>query len=404
MKTLFHIGLFIMAFTSCQKAKNTPIDKDMSAPDPVSDVSVTNTSGGAQISYTLPANKNLLYVKAEYTVNGETKEAKASFLANTITLEGFGDTNEHDVQIYAVSRAEKVSSPVVVKIKPLTPPVLKVRNSLTTKTSFGGFSVEFRNDDRANVVIIALKWDEGLKEWKQIDASYTALDSGLFKVRGQDSVMQRFGLVVRDRWNNLSDTMDFQLKPIYEEQLDKTKFVDIRKKYPIPQRDPLPKSGAKMIEAVDYSSSYPMKNWYDGNTGSMFHTKQNVDQPIWIPIDLGVKANFSRYKIWQRNGGFVWGHGNPHEWEIWGTNTPSDVNSWILLDRQIMVKPSGLPNGQNSNEDIDVANAGQEYEFKEGLPAVRYIAWKNIDCWDAIGGATGFFHLFELTLWGQQNK
>ncbi|MCH5687695.1 hypothetical protein LWM68_27570 [Niabella sp. W65] len=148
-----------------------------------------------------------------------------------------------------------------------------------------------------------------------------------------------------------------------------------------------------MIEAVDYNSTYVLKNLFDGNTGSMFHTKQNVDQPIWIPIDLGVKANISRYKIWQRNGGFAWGHGNPHEWEIWGTNNPSDINSWVLLDRQVMIKPSGLPNGSNSNEDIEVANSGQEYEFKEGLPSVRYIAWKNIDCWDAIGGSTGFFHL-----------
>ena len=66
-----------------------------------------------------------------------------------------------------------------------------------------------------------------------------------------------------------------------------------------------------------------------------------------------------------------------------------------------MIKPSGLPIGQNSNEDIDVANAGQEYEFPENAPAVRYIAWKAIDCWGAIEGQTGFFHLFELSIWGQ---
>jgi hypothetical protein len=404
MKTAFYAALFILAFAGCRKEGNKPIDKDMSVPKPVTDISVTNISGGAQISYALPDNKNLLYVKAEYSVRGEKREAKASFLSNSITLEGFGDTSEQEVQLYTVSRAEQISAPVTVKIKPLTPPVLKVRNSLETQTSFGGFSVAFQNEDKANIVIVALKWDEVLKEWRQIDANYTAMPNGVFKIRGQDSLLQQFGLVVRDRWNNLSDTMSFQLKPIYEAQLDKTKFVDIRKKYKVPQRDPLPKSGAAMIEAVDYNSTYVLKNLFDGNTGSTFHTKQNVDQPIWIPIDLGVKANISRYKIWQRNGGFAWGHGNPHEWEIWGTNNPSDINSWVLLDRQVMIKPSGLPNGSNSNEDIEVANSGQEYEFKEGLPSVRYIAWKNIDCWDAIGGSTGFFHLFELTIWGQPGK
>ncbi len=401
MKTAFFIGLCSVIVFGCTKSVNKPIDPDQSAPDPVKSTSVKNIAGGAQIFYSLPESQNLLYVRAEYMVNGEKKDVKASFYANNLTVEGFGDTNEHEIQLYTVSRAEKLSTPVVVKIKPLTPPVLKVRQSLAVKPSFGGFVVSFLNEDKANMVIMALKWNDAQKEWRQVDANYTAQETGLFKVRGQDSTLQNFALVVRDRWNNLSDTMAFQLKPIYEILLDKSKFADIRKKYPIPQKDPLPLSGAKMIEAVDYSSSYPMKNLYDGNTTTMFHTKQNVDQPIWIPIDLGLKARFSRYKIWQRNGNFAWGHGNPHEWEIWGTNNPADVNSWVLLDHQIMTKPSGLPEGQNSNEDLDVANAGQEYEFPEDLPAVRYIAWKNIDCWSAIGGQTGFFHVFELSLWGQ---
>ncbi|AHF15541.1 hypothetical protein NIASO_10965 [Niabella soli DSM 19437] len=401
MKTAFFIGLCSIIFIGCKKTENTPIDTDPSTPDPVVNATVKNISGGAQISYTLPASSNLLYVKAEYLFKGEVKDVKASFFSNNLIVEGFGDTDEHEVKLYTVSRAEKLSAPVTVKIKPLTPPVLKVRQSLSVTPSFGGFLASFANEDKANMVIMALKWNAEQKEWRQIDAAYTALPAGLFKVRGQDSTLQDFALVVRDRWNNLSDTMAFQLKPIYEVLLDKSLFKDIRKKYPIPQREPLPQSGAAMIEAVDYSSSYPMKNLYDGNTSSMFHTKQNVDQPIWIPIDLGVKARFSRYKIWQRTGGFEWGHGNPHEWEIWGTNTPNDVNSWVLLDHQIMVKPSGLPEGQNSNEDVDLAKSGQEYDFPENAPAVRYIAWKNVDCWSAITGRTGFFHVFELSIWGQ---
>ncbi|MCH5687694.1 DUF4959 domain-containing protein [Niabella sp. W65] len=61
-----------------------------------------------------------------------------------MTLEGFGDTSEQEVQLYTVSRAEQISAPVTVKIKPLTPPVLKVRNSLETQTSFGAFLLLFK--------------------------------------------------------------------------------------------------------------------------------------------------------------------------------------------------------------------------------------------------------------------
>jgi hypothetical protein len=340
-------------------------------------------------------------VKAEYEINGVVREAKSSYFNNEILIEGYGDTNVHTVKLYSVSRSEKASAAVTVQIQPLTPSLIKVRESLTPVTSFGGFNMKFRNTDEANVVIIALLWNENQKEWRQVDALYTSLDSGVFKVRGLAAEPQQFGTVVRDRWGNLSDTLRFDLTPIYEIQLDRAKFVDIRKKFPIPQVEPLPASGKPMAEAVDYNSTYKMSNLYDGNTSSMFHTKQNYDQPLWIPIDLGVQAKLSRYKIWQRTGSFVFNHGNPHEWELWGTNTPADVNSWVKLDHQVMIKPSGLPLSLNSNEDIDLAAAGQEYEFPEGLPAVRYIAWKNIDCWGAIGGQTGFFHLFELSIWGQ---
>lgn len=385
----------------CQKDQNAPIDKAGAAPGAVKNPIVKNLPGGAEITYTLPSDENLLYVKAEYEVNGVKKDAKASFFKKSLVIDGYGDTLEHKVTLYAVSRGEVKSTPVEVTIRPLTPSLIKVRKSLLTETSFGGFTVKFKNEDLASVVIVAMLWDSTQLEWKQIDADYTSMGEGVFKVRGLESRMQSFGVFVKDRWGNLSDTLKFGLVPIYEIQLDHSKFADIRKKYPIPQISPLPTSGKPMAEAIDYSGSYPMKNLYDGNTSSMFHTKQNLDQPIWIPIDLGVEARLSRYKLWQRTGSFYYSHGNPHEWEIWGTNTPQDVNSWVRLDHEVMIKPSGLPVGQNSNEDITVADAGQEYDFPENTPAVRYIAWKNVDCWGAIQGQTGFFHLFELSFWGQ---
>lgn len=390
-----------VVLSACKDQKLAPILDDGKAPQAIKNPLIENVAGGAKITYTLPDDLNLLYVKAEYQVGGTKREAKASFYQKTIVIEGFGDTLEHEVNLFAVSRGEKASAAVAVRIRPLTPAVLKVRKSLTFKEVFGGFSSGFSNIDKANVVIVALLWDAVKSEWRQIDANYTALESGIFKVRGLKPELQKFGLFVKDRWNNMSDTLKFELTPIPEFELDGTKFVDIRKKFSIPQINPLPQSGAKMIEMVDYSSSYPWKNLFDGNTTTMFHTKQNVDQPTWLPVDLGKSYRLSRYKLWQRTGSFYYSHGNPHEWEIWGTNTPNDVNSWVKLDHQMMIKSSGLPVGQNTTEDIDIANNGQEYDFPDEVPAVRYIAWKAVDCWGAIEGQTGFFHLFELKFFGQ---
>ncbi|QKJ31045.1 DUF4959 domain-containing protein [Mucilaginibacter mali] len=401
IKLLCYCLLFLGAIAACKSDVHSPITADGLAPKPVSNAQVKNLSGGAIISYALPDDANLLYVKAVYTLNGVQQEAKASFYQKSITVQGFGDTLQRDVTLYAVSRSEQVSSPVVVKVSPLTPPVKKVAVSLNPQASFGGFNCAFANPDSANVAIFSLLYDEQQRTWKQLDGYYTSLPSGNFSIRGLNPVLQKFALVVRDHWGNKSDTLKFSLTPVYEVKLDKTKFADMRKKYPIPQIAPLPLSGVAMKEAVDYSSSYPIKNLYDDNTTSMFHTKQNVDQPIWIPIDLGVKARLSRYILWQRVGGFEFNHGNPHEWELWGTNNPADVNSWVLLDHEVMIKPSGSPLGVNTTDDTFIATSGQEYQFPSNIPAVRYVAWKNIDCWASPQGMTGFFHLFELSVYGQ---
>lgn len=385
---------------SCKEELPGPLTNDSAAPPPVSNAQVENLPGAALISYSLPADPNLLYVKGEYEIGGEKKEARASYFKNSIKVEGFGDTDEHQVVLYAVSRSEKASTPITVTIHPLAPSIIGVLNSLNVVEAFGGIHVQFQNPDEGNIVIAILLRDSA-GNWQNIDNYYTSQDSGEFSTRGLQPVPQTFGIFVRDRWNNHTDTVVKVLTPIYEEELDKSNFADIRSKFPVPQMPPLPASGQPMQEAVDYSSKYPEKNLWDNNTGKMFHTKQNYDQPIWVPIDLGVKAKLSRFKIWQRPQGYSFNHGNPHKWEIWGTNDPTDPNSWVLLGKYTMIKPSGLPVGINTNEDLEAATDGQDYDFPIGIPAVRYLGWKNIDCWSAIGGQTGFMHLEELTLWGQ---
>src|SRR5690606_30074816 len=315
---------------------------------------------------------------------------------------------ERDVTLYAVSRSEKLSEPVTVKIKPLPAPIYDVYHTLQVEETFGGVVVNFENGAainggvNRNIVVGVLVWDDELDEWRQMDDYYGGLSMDKFAVRGLDAIPYQFGFFMKDRWGNFTDTLEMSLTPIYEEELDKSLWRDIRGQYPVPQVGVLPISGNAMLEGTDYSGSYVLNRMWDGNTGTMYHSKQALEQPIWIPFDLGRKTKLSRYKIWQRQGAnWVFMHGNPHEWEIWGTNTPEDPASWQLLTHEIMEKPSGLPVGQNSNDDTNIASAGQEYDFPLDVPEVRYLAWKHIDNWDAIEGEFGFIHIAELSLWGQ---
>jgi hypothetical protein len=402
-KIFITICLLIISFAGCKQDVLKPLPNDGSTPNPIKDAIVENMPGAAMISYTLPDDASLLYVKAEYELNGVKMEAKSSFYKKNIVIEGFGDTLKRTINLYSVSRGEKVSTPVAVQIQPLRSPGQNAFHSIKVKESFGGFNLSFNNPGQGskNIVIVVLQHDAVLNEWKQIDAYYSGLESGTFSTRGLSPVNQLFGFYVKDRWDNKTDTLKLSLTPVYEEMLDGTKFVDSRKKFPIPQMLPLPVSGKPLAEIVDYNSTYVWKNLFDGNTGTMFHTKQNYDQPSWLPFDLTKITKLSRYKLWQRPTGYLFNHGNPHEWEIWGTNDPTDVNSWVRLDHRVMIKPSGLPLGSNSNDDVEIGTAGQEYEFPEDTPAVRYISWKNIDSWGSIEGSLGFLHLQELTFWGQ---
>ena len=395
--------MLLVSISSCKDVLE-PLPNDGTTPNPIIDPVVQNLPGSALISYTLPDDVSLLYVKAEYEYKGVKMNVKSSYYKNTILIEGFADTLTHAVILYAVSRGEKASIPVTVQIKPLTAPIQDVYTSLLVKESFGGFITKFNNPAQANVVINVLRYDTIKKEWSPLDAYYSNAASGEFATRGLDSLEQQFGFFAKDRWNNKTDTLKLMIKPVYEMQLDGTKFVDMRKRYPIPQMPPLPPSGAGLREPLDYSTSLVFKNMFDASVTSLFHTKQGIDQPMWIPIDLSAKYILSRYKLYQRTGIYLFSHGNPHEWEIWGTNTPNDPLSWVKLTHEIMIKPSGLPIGGVDNNDIALGVSGQEFMFPEDMPAVQYIAWKSIDAWGSVESAMGMFHLGALYFWGQAVK
>src|SRR5689334_16754327 len=104
--------LLMLLIIGCKQDSIKPISDGGAAPGPVKNAHVQNTAGGAIISFTLPDASDLLYIKAEYDLHGTKMEARTSFYKNNLEVEGYGDTSEHSVTLYAVSRSEKVSSPV----------------------------------------------------------------------------------------------------------------------------------------------------------------------------------------------------------------------------------------------------------------------------------------------------
>src|SRR5690606_14879527 len=82
--------------------------------------------------------------------------------------------------------------------------------------------------------------------------------------------------------------------------------------------------------------------------------------PQWFTFDLGVTAKLSRLVLFKRlSNAYLYNSGAVKRWTLYGSNNPnpdgSFDESWIFLMDCNSYKPSGLPPGENTNEDLEYA-------------------------------------------------
>ncbi len=368
----------------CKKDKQGPLTKSGTAPDPIQSPVVKNTPGGAIVTYTTPGNVDLLYVKAVYTITNGTKvETKSSLYSDTIFIKGYGDTNEHEVNLYAVNRSEQESPAVTVKIKPLVASHKSVLESMVLRPAFGGVQFTWKNPDNDPLAFIILAKDPATGKIVQQKTVYSGTTNGLFALRGFEPEMNVFGVVIRDRWDNYSDTIKQSLVPLFERKLDKKLFNKIIL------------SGDADINA--WGGKYEYMYDDDFSNGNMMHTYAGTGWPQYFTLDLGVTAQLSRFIVYQRMD-FAYSHGNFKLFEIFGRDdkpTDGSWDGWIKLRDCVATRPS--EEGGNPDEDAKHLTDGDEFSFDLEAPKVRYIRIRVNETW----GKTGFIHASELTFFGQ---
>ena len=187
MKKKFYLFTIIgiMAFlSSCTEDEREPLFKDSQPPGTVSAVIVENMPGAARLTYTLPSDNDVLYVKAEYNLRNERKvETRSSVFINQLVVEGFSDTSERTITLYAVDRSENLSAPITVKVNPLTPDVHSVRETVTMVPDFGGVLYRWINENNAPLAFLILAPDEnGIL--REVETVYSGMSNGAFTVRG----------------------------------------------------------------------------------------------------------------------------------------------------------------------------------------------------------------------------
>lgn len=377
-------------FSACKEVEKGPLVGGNGIPGSLGNIKVENLPGAAKITYSMPDEQSLLYVLAEYTNDhGQKKEVKSSVYKNYVLLEGFGTTNKVDVSLYTVDRAENRSEPFSIQISPLKAPVHTVFETLKVIETFGGVNMTFTNEQQQEYIVHTL-YRDSTGEWVDYDRLYSSAESTNYSVRGFESEPVDFAFYFTDKWKNNSDTLLSTLTPLYEEEMDKSLWKD-----------------ADLIDDFNdplYSPLYQL--WTPGATTYFFQNRNNaqmVGMPNWVTIDLGKAYIFGRMKLNQVSHSNTWRYGSctPQVFEVYGSNeaTP-DWNAWTLLGRFESIKPSGLPVGQLSDEDLRVNAAGEDYDFPASSESYRYIRFKTLRTW----GGVNYMCVLELTFWGQEAK
>tara|TARA_R110002050_G_scaffold300018_1_gene467367 strand:+ start:52538 stop:53758 length:1221 start_codon:yes stop_codon:yes gene_type:complete len=368
----------IVTFIGCTEEQGpTPLENNTTPPGEVENVSIQNLPGKVKLEYTLPEDKDLLYIIARYTLeNGTPMEVKASYYSNSMLLEGFKGLSEVEVNVYAVNRSETESKPITITVAPLEAPIFDIYRSLETSPDFGGLRINADNPTEEDIALLIMQKNvQG--DWVPDSRSiYTSINEIAQSLRGFDTIPQDFALLVRDRWLNTTDTLFTTIKPIYETLM------------PRENMKPLTLSNdaeliASHTEVRDLFNGGVLE-WYDS-----YFTSRTVDtEDHLVTFDIGEVTKLSRLHIWQFSepiGGqrLYYYLGAMKIFKIWGANelNDGDLSGWTLLGEYEVVKPSGLPYGQEDNNDLIAAKDGVDYEIPIDKPAVRYLRIQCMENW-----------------------
>ncbi len=392
--------LLAIGITSCKKNNgyNTePVSTDKTKPQAVTNLKIDNFNGGAYITYNLPKSDNILYVLAKYNIRDKVaRETKSSYYTDTIKVEGFAKAQEYEVTLYTVTRANVMSDPVTVKVNPKTPVYQLVRPTITMSPDFGGVNVKSQNPLKKEVGLILLAYDDVTRTMEVQDQFFTKTDLIDYSIRGYKTDARDFGVYVTDQWGNVSDTLKLKLSPLYEEQLDKSKFSPF----------------TLASDAPVYDGNWTVSKLWDNNKGEPgWHTGSSGVAPFVCTFSIGKTFKLSRFTLWQRPDSWAYGHGNPRDFSIWGSNSdsPKDaklplqaaagtvIGDWTNLGNyNFPPPPSGMaPPGNSADNEFIKAGVGFNVPFN--APSIKFLRVSVAKTWS--GGS--FAHILELSFFGK---
>ncbi|MDR0560047.1 MAG: DUF4959 domain-containing protein [Prevotellaceae bacterium] len=406
---IYILGLLVSS-GACTDAPIGQTSVDSTPPPPPADVKVEPLPGGAKITYSLPKETDISYVRGDFRFQGKDWTVRASAFDNCLTVLGLGAVAPVEMKLCLVDHSENRSTPINVTFTPDRPPFETVFESMTVEAGWGGVLVKWDNPSGADMGITLFAADT-LGQLNEGSIHFSSAKKGEWTFRPYAIVKRRFGVMVTDQWGNSSGIRSRDITPKRELKAGAVQRV-------------LPYDNNSEQNGQSFS-------WmFDGNkvgTGNIsWHSAENhalseyrFQTPILFTIDLGSSFTPNRFVLWQGRWAenFLYSHHNPRLFELWGTadlqlgqhpetlddGSPNPYwledwkQDWTPFGNFEIAKPSGLPMGQTSDADVSQANAG--HEFMLSNISVRYVRFVINATW--VGNKDNTITIHELEFWGQ---
>jgi len=378
---------------------STDIKEDTTAPGKLSVQSITPTSGGGIIYYNLPADNDILFVRADYVnARGDEVYRVSSKQNDSIEISGLIDTSPVKVNLSVYDTSQNRSEIVSVDFSPNRSFIFDVLESLEITADLGGVRVNWTNNEEKTVFIyVSIVAGDGEEEIRILSSSN---QNGARFVRGLSSVEQNFSIKVEDFDGNSTPVTDFgPYTPLFEEKIDKSSWRLV----------------SNLSVNGDAWEGQTVNFWDDivdtvstNNDNSYFIIYRSLNGgvlrwPLDIVIDLNKTVKINRFKVWQRafwyngpaNTAYYYQAENLRSFDVYVSN---DKVEWQLLGNFDIGDPSD-GSGNIPDEKIDEAAQGHDFNLDEVSPEFRFFKFSITSNY----GSDTYVHGSEISLFGVDN-
>lgn len=393
-KAVLFLLFIFAAILSCSDHE----DLDTSPPGVLSNVSVTPTNGGGIISYTLPSDDDILYVKAVYTNSQGEEVFRVSSKHNTsVEITGLSQLTPVNVKLFVVDLNENVSETVSIDFTPLKSFIFFVQESIQISPDLGGVKITWENI-ASKTVFVYVHILEGADEVIRILSSNNAEES-IF-IRGLAPSEISISTKVEDFDGNITELEEKgRYTPLFEEKIDKSTWTLVSGQSI--------NGNAYEGKTVNFWDDVVDTVETDADNSYFIATRDNnggsLNFPLDIVIDLNKNVKIQRFIVWQRaywyQGGGVTYHYQEENIKSFNLYASSDAQTWNLLGEFDIGDPRNGA-GEIPATAFQEAIDGHEFSLENTSEAFRYLKFQITSNY----GSTQITVGSEITLFGLDNQ